>query len=191
MPHQLLKPSILDFAFDRVHIAASATRSVLKASPNFDRAIYHRALAAKAGDDKQHHRNVVKTISTLSGVEASLLHRFGVNDDDECPSCPTCKCSVHHLIWFCKHSPLAAARTQEATIEEKFIIERAHTMPLPCYMAYLRKWRCYLTRHGGPMMFLMTCTFIPRVLARNCLASTTSSPRLDTLSLSGYRQYSI
>ena len=45
MPYQLLMPTVLDFAFDRVHIAAARNRTVLKEWPAFDRNIYHRAIA--------------------------------------------------------------------------------------------------------------------------------------------------
>ena len=98
MPYQLLKPSILDFAFDRVHFAAAGNRTVLKAWPTFDHGTYHRALAGKEGDDKQHQHNVIRTISTLSGVDAILLHRFGIKENDLCPFCKDCPDSMHHLI---------------------------------------------------------------------------------------------
>ena len=46
---------------------------------------------------------------------------------------------MHHLIWFRKHSPLTTARTQDATIDEKYIIEHAHTMSLPLLYGILPK----------------------------------------------------
>ena len=52
-----------------------------------------------ADDDARHRTNVVRTISTLSGVETSLLHSFGAVDSAECPFCKKVVCNMHHLIW--------------------------------------------------------------------------------------------
>eukprot|EP00973_Karenia_brevis_P077853 10818703-Karenia_brevis.AAC.1 len=127
MPFQLLKPALLDMAFDAVHRVVSETRSVLHDLPTLDVGVFQAALHS----DDMYHNNVIHMVSTLSAVDQSALHRFNVADSDVCIFCKSCPSSVHHVLWHCTHPTLVQARHDTSHDAQTYLLEQLSCVPLP------------------------------------------------------------
>eukprot|EP00973_Karenia_brevis_P051274 7122547-Karenia_brevis.AAC.1 len=130
MPMQLLKPSLRELAFNRVHLATSRERTVLHTLPTVDVEVFRAALLSDV-PESQHHNNVIHMVSTLSAVDQSLLHRFDATDDDTCTFCHRCKSSIHHCLWYCDHPVLEEARRNTSEDRELTLLDHVDCLPLP------------------------------------------------------------
>eukprot|EP00973_Karenia_brevis_P066759 9281613-Karenia_brevis.AAC.1 len=80
-PFHHLKPSLLRFSFDAVHLSVSKTRTILHDVPYIDPSLFTKACAKL--DEKS--KKVVKAIATLSIADQAYQHRIGEADSDMCP----------------------------------------------------------------------------------------------------------
>ena len=125
-PFQLLKPTMLRFAFDAVHRSLAHTRTVLKNAPKIDVDIFKQALSGR----EDHFQNVVRCISTLSNVEQAMQCRIGEVTSDLCAYCKSCPSSTHHIIWECSHIKLVEARNNLTDPTQALLLTHAAHLPL-------------------------------------------------------------
>ena len=128
MPIQLLKPSVRDFTFDRLHLSYHKCRSVLQHYTTVDRSVFKTALLPQS--DAQHRHNIIHSVSTLSAVDQAALQRFHKHESNICIFCHKCVSSPHHIYWECDHPKLAEARGQSEHPMEECLIQYHSHLPL-------------------------------------------------------------
>eukprot|EP00973_Karenia_brevis_P051700 7180780-Karenia_brevis.AAC.1 len=126
IPYQLLKPTILSFAADAVHSVYSQSRTILKGAPNLDTRVFRAATR----NQSDHYTNVIHAVATLSTVDQSILHRFVSSTSEVCPYCRSCVSSVHHMIWFCTHPKLVAARQAVTHPDQHLMLQCTNVVPI-------------------------------------------------------------